>query len=184
VETGKKVEQENAQELIVSGKPIESHTVIWTSGVANHPFFAAHPEVFTLAPNGRVVVDDHMIAHGDIYVIGDNAATKYTGLAQTALHDAQYVAKHLKRLRDGKKLIPYKAVLPPSAVPVGKNWAVLEWKSIRIYGFLGGLIRRAADWIGYNDVMPIGMSLGAWRASTVYENDYFTPTLKHHKRRK
>ncbi|MBC7764652.1 FAD-dependent oxidoreductase [Microbacteriaceae bacterium] len=184
VETGKKVEKENAKQLVVSGRPIESHTVIWTSGVTNHPFFAAHPMVFTLAPNKRVVVDGHMMAHDNIYVIGDNADTKYTGLAQTALHDAQYIAKHLKRIADGKKLVPYKAVLPASAVPVGKNWAVLEWKSIRIYGFLGGLIRRAADWIGYSDLMPFGMSLGAWRASTVYENDYFTPTLKRHKRRK
>lgn len=184
VETGKKVEKENAKALIVSGKPIESHTVIWTSGVTNHPFFAAHPEVFTLAPNGRVVVDDHMMVQENIYVIGDNAATKYTGLAQTALHDAQYMAKHLKRVADDKKLVAYKAVLPASAVPVGKNWAVLEWKHIRIYGFLGGLIRRGADWIGYSDLMPFGMSLGAWRASTVYESDYFTPTLKRHKRRK
>jgi NADH dehydrogenase len=184
VETGKRVEKANAHELIVSGKPIESHTVIWTSGVMNHPFFAAHPNVFTLAPNGRVAVDDHMMAHKDIYVIGDNAATKYTGLAQTALHDAMYIAKHLKRIADRKKLVAYKAVLPASAVPVGNNWAVLEWKSIRIYGFLGGVIRRAADWIGYNDIMPIGMSLGAWRAATVYENDYFTPTLKRHKRRR
>jgi NADH dehydrogenase FAD-containing subunit len=184
VETGKKVERENAHELIVSGKPIDSHTVIWTSGVTNHSFFAAHSDVFSLAPNGRVIVDEYMNAHKDIYVIGDNAATKYTGLAQTALHDAIYIAKHFSRLTAGKKLVPYRAVLPPSAVPVGKNWAVLEWKYIRIYGLLGGIIRRAADWIGYNDIMPIGMSLGAWRASTVYENDYFTPTLKRHKRRK
>ncbi len=184
VETGKKVERENARELIVGGKSIESHTVVWTSGVTNHPFFAAHPDIFERAPNGRVVVDEHMQAYKDVYVIGDNAATKHTGLAQTALHDAQFIAKHFKRLADGKKTIAYKEVLPPSVVPVGKNWAALEWKSIRIYGRLGGMIRRAADWIGYNDLMPIGMSLGAWRASTVYENDYFTPTLKRYKRRK
>lgn len=184
VETGKKVERENAKEIIVSGKPIESHTVIWTSGVTNHPFFAAHPDVFTLAPNGRVVVNEYMSAHPDIYVLGDNAATKYTGLAQTALHDALFVSRHLTRLADGKKPVAYKPVLPASAVPVGKNWAIMEWKFIRISGLLGSLIRRAADWIGYNDIMPVGMSLGAWRAATVYENDYFTPTLKRHKKRK
>lgn len=184
VETNKRVESENAKELIVSGKPIESHTVIWTSGVANNPLFAAHPEIFTLAKNGRVVVDEHMMAHDSIYVIGDNAATQYTGLAQTALHDALFVAADISRTIKGKKRKAYKAVLPPSVVPVGKDWAALEWKFIRIYGYLGSLIRRAADWIGYNDILPLGMSLGAWRAATVYENDYFTPTLKRQKRRR
>lgn len=57
VQTNKKVEREHANTLVVSGRPIESHTVIWTSGVSNHPLFAAHPEIFSLAKNGRVVVD-------------------------------------------------------------------------------------------------------------------------------
>lgn len=184
VETNKKVERENANELIVSGKPIESHTVIWTSGVSNHPFFANHPEVFTLANNGRVVVDEYMSAHKDVYVIGDNAATAYTGLAQTAIHDAKFVAQNLHRRAKGKKMKKYHAVLPVSAIPVGVKWAVIEWRFVRIFGVLGALIRRAADLIGYSDVLPLGTSLGAWRAATVHENDYFTPTLRRSKRRK
>ena len=184
VETNKKVERENAHELIVSGAPIESHTVIWTSGVTNNPLFAKHLHIFTLAKNGRVVVDENMMAHKDIYVIGDNAATPYTGLAQTAIHDAKFVAHNLERLAKGKAMKKYHAVLPVSAVPVGDKWAVIEWRFIRIYGALGGLIRRAADLIGYSDVLPLGTSLGAWRAATVHENDYFTPTLRRVRRRK
>lgn len=184
VETGRRVERENAQELIVSGKPIESHTVIWTSGVSNHPLFAKHPQIFSLAKNGRVVVDAYMMAHKDIYVIGDNAATPYTGLAQTAIHDAKFVAKNLMRAQASKKPTPYRAVLPASAIPVGVHWAVIEWRFIRIYGLVGSVIRRAADFIGYSDVLPLGTSLGAWKAATVHENDYFTPTLRRSKRRK
>ena len=184
VETNKRVERENAAALIVSGKPIESHTVIWTSGVSNHPFFAKHPDIFTLAKNGRVVVDEYMAAHRDIYVIGDNAATPYTGLAQTAIHDAKFVAKNIERMVRHKKPKKYQAVLPVSAIPIGVRWAVIEWRFVRIYGLLGGLIRRAADLIGYSDVLPLGTSLGAWRAATVYENDYFTPTLRRVRRRK
>ncbi len=184
VETNKRVERENARELIVSGKPIESHTVIWTSGVSNNPLFASHPGIFTLAKNGRVVVDDQMVAHKDIYVIGDNAATPFTGLAQTAIHDAKFVAKNIMRVHNGKKPKKYRAVLPVSAIPVGIRWAVVEWRFIRIYGVLGSMLRRAADMIGYSDVLPLGTSLGAWRAATVHENDYFTPTLRRSKRRK
>src|SRR5262249_37760884 len=32
------VEGETADKLMVSGKPIRSHTVVWTAGVTNHPF--------------------------------------------------------------------------------------------------------------------------------------------------
>ncbi len=183
VETGKKVERENATELIVSGKAVDSHTVIWTSGVSNHPIFAAHPHVFTLAKNGRVVVDEYLMAHRDIYVLGDNAATPYTGLAQTAIHDAVTVARNLRRIDEGKKPKKYRARLPVSAIPVGRNWAVIEWRWIRIYGFIGGMIRRAADLVGYSELLPLGTTLGAWRAAKIYENDYFTPTVKHNKRR-
>ncbi len=178
VETNKKVEKENAQALIVSGKPIESHTVIWTSGVTNHPIFMAHPHVFTLAKNGRVVVDEYLRAYKNIYVLGDNAATPYTGLAQTAIHDALTVVRNLERQRDGKQPKRYRPRLPVTAIPVGSGWAVIEWKFIRIYGWLGGLIRRAADLVGYSEILPFGTSLGAWRAARVYENDYFTPTIK------
>jgi NADH dehydrogenase FAD-containing subunit len=74
VQTNKKVEEANAEALIVNGKPIASHTVIWTSGVTNNPLFAQFPSIFTLDKRGKVVVDAYMKAHKDIYVIGDNAA--------------------------------------------------------------------------------------------------------------
>lgn len=183
VQTNKKVEREHANTLVVSGRPIESHTVIWTSGVSNHPLFAAHPEIFSLAKNGRVVVDEYLQAHEQIYVIGDNAATPYTGLAQTALHEGVVVAQNLKRISLGKKPKKYAPRLPVSAIPVGTGWAVVEWRWIKLYGWIGGLIRRAADIVGYSELLPLGTRLGAWRAAKVYENDYFTPTIKRKKHR-
>ncbi|MGB4768000.1 MAG: FAD-dependent oxidoreductase [Candidatus Saccharimonas sp.] len=178
VETGRRVEGATPENLVVDGQSLESHTVIWTSGVSNNPFFAAHPSVFTLAKNGRVVVDEYLSAAKDIYVIGDNAATQYTGLAQTAVHNGTVVARNLERKAAGKKPKPYKARLPVSAVPVGRGWAVIEWRWIRIYGLLGSMIRRAADVVGYHDTLPIGTSFSAWRAAYVYEHDYFTPSVK------
>lgn len=178
VETNKRVERENAKAVIVSGRPIESQTVIWTSGVANHPLFAAHPEVFRLASNGRVEVDEYLMAYPDIYVLGDNAATPYTGLAQTAVRDASTVARNLRRQAAGQKPLRYRPLLPVTAIPVGKRWAAIEWRWIRLYGWIGALIRRAANLIGYLEVLPFDTSIGAWRASRLYQNDYFTPTVK------
>lgn len=181
IETNKRVEKANAHELIVSGSPIESHTVIWTSGVCNHPLFARHPDIFTLAKNGRVQVDNKLQAYEAIYVIGDNAATPYTGLAQTAIHDARFVARHLMHPTAKRS---YRAVQPVQAIPVGAGWAVIEWRWIRIYGWIGAWIRRVADLVGYSELLPLGTSLGSWRAAKVYENDYFTPTSRTIPRRK
>jgi hypothetical protein len=87
------------------------------------------------------------------------------------------------RKSHGKKMKKYHAAKPIPVVPVGANWSVVEWGPIKIYGFIGGLIRRAADAIGYNDVLPLGRTIGAWTASMVYEDDYFTPTVKDKKLR-
>lgn len=176
VMTGQTVEAEDDDSIIISGKDIPSKTVVWTSGVSNHPFFKEHADIFRLAQNGRVEVDEHMMARKNIYVIGDNAATQYTGLAQTALHDAIFVAKVIKATVTHRTLPTYKAVKPPVVVPVGHNWAIFEWGPIRLTGWLASWIRRAADFIGYNDILPLGQALGAWRAEWVREET--CPTCK------
>lgn len=183
VQLGKKVQAATEDDLLVSGKEIDSQTVIWTSGVANNPFYKANETAFKFAPNGRVIVDEYMKAADDVYVIGDNAATPFTGLAQTALHDAVYVARSLNRQVKGRKAKKYKAVQPTFVLPVGPRWGAFEWHWIHLYGWPAALLRRAADLIGYHDILPIGQALGPWRASRVIEDDYFTPTVPQNKPR-
>jgi NADH:ubiquinone reductase (H+-translocating) len=169
VQTNQKVEAASHEDITINGKKVPSHTVIWTSGVTNHPFFKEHEDIFPLAKNGRVEVDDHLRAAPHIYVIGDNAATPYTGLAQTALHDAHFIADHLQRVVHNKPLKRYKPQQPPVVVPAGENWAIFEWGWLRTGGFVASLVRRAADFIGYNDMLPIGQAIGTWRAQFVSE---------------
>lgn len=173
VQTGRRVEREDKTALLVDGQPIHTQTVIWTSGVANNPFFKDNERHFKLAPNGRVLVDKHLRVNKDLYVIGDNVVTKYCGLAQTALHDARYVAKDIRRREHGVKTKAYKAVRPAVVVPVGQDWAVFEWRWIKFGGRLGAWVRRMADWTGYHDILPFGQALGIWRAENVVEDDYF-----------
>lgn len=178
VETGRTVESASASDLVVSGISIDSKTVIWTSGVANHPFYKANAEHFTFSKNGRVTVNKQLEAVPGVYVIGDNAATQFTGLAQTALHDAIFVASNIKRQQSGKKPKDYRAVMPAAVVPVGRKWAIFEWHWLTLSGWLASMIRRASDFIGYSDVLPIGQALGVWRASSVMENDDSGPTTE------
>jgi len=176
VMTNQRVEKQTADSIVVNGKPINSHTVIWTSGVANSPFYQANAEHFVFAKNGKIVVDEHMRAIKDVHVIGDNAFTPYSGLAQTALHDAIFVARNLERKQVGKKRKLYKAKLPPVVVPVGENWAVFEWHWLRLSGWPAAFLRSCSDMVGYSDILPLGQALGVWRARKVKEDDYFPPT--------
>jgi NADH dehydrogenase FAD-containing subunit len=169
VELNKKVEEQTADSLIVSGEPIKSQTVIWTSGVANNPFFTANADQFTFSKNNKIVVDEYLRESEHVYVIGDNAFTPFSGLAQTALRDGIYVAAHLS----GKSKKKYVAKMPPVVVPVGENWAIFEHKKIRLAGNPASVIRSAADFIGYSDLLPFGQALGVWHAQRVYEDDYF-----------
>lgn len=174
VATGKKVEEKTADSLIVSGRAIKSQTVIWTSGVANNSFFSDNSTQFELSKNGKVVVDDHMRVDSHVYVIGDNAFTPYSGLAQTALHDAIYVAKQI--LKKSKKT--YRAKMPPVVVPIGEDWAIFEYKWLRFGGWLGSLVRYAADFIGYRDILPLGRALGVWRTQRIKEDVPLIPSKK------
>ncbi len=161
VEVNKKVERQTVDALIVNGRPIKTQTVIWTSGVMNVPFYANNKDQFALNERGKVTVDEFMRSSENVYVIGDNAGTPYAGLAQTALHDAIFVTKHIM----GNKAT-YKSKLPPCVIPVGHHWALFEWGKIRFGGIAGHCMHRMANLIGYHDVLPISWSLSAWRAGT------------------
>jgi len=162
VMTNKKVESEDDDSVIISGKDIPSKTVVWTSGVANHPFFTEHNDIFKLAKNGRVDVDEHLKVDKYIYVIGDNANTPHTGLAQTAIGDGIFVAKAIRAEAHGRVLPTYKPKMPPIVIPVGENWAILEYGPIRITGFVAAFIRKTADFMGYTDYFPLGKALQLW----------------------
>jgi NADH:ubiquinone reductase (H+-translocating) len=146
------VQGETADELTVSGKPIRSHTVIWTAGVTNHPFFSENH--FVVTGRGKVATDIYLQAEDNIFVIGDNANTPYSGLAQTALHDGGFVASNLKRRADGKKFRSYVAKQPITVIPAGSHWAAVIWGKLRLYGWLGWVLRESADLIGFHDLEP------------------------------
>jgi len=146
------VQAQTADALMINNKPIRSHTVIWTAGMTNNPFFAS--QNFQLTRNGKVRVDHFLQAEPGIYVIGDNADTPYSGMAQTALYDGHYVADNLMRLADGGDPKPYYAKKPIYVMPAGPNWAAVLWGKFRLYGWPGWVLRRLADLVAYHDYEP------------------------------
>ncbi len=143
---------------------IKADVIVWTAGSAPVDFYAEHPRIFKLE-KGRVEVDEFLRAHGheDIYVLGDNANTPFSGMAQTALHDAKFVARNLLRARRGQKAVAYRAWHPMYVVPIGENWAVLQTKKSQRSGYAGWLARRRADrWI-FRNFLPYQAAIKQWR---------------------
>jgi NADH dehydrogenase len=157
---GSVVQGQTADELTVNGKAIRSHTVVWTAGVTNHPFFADNK--FVLMGRGKVAVDAYLQADENVFVIGDNANTPFSGLAQTALLDGKFVAKNLRRRARGKSFRSYIAKQPVTVIPAGPRWAAVLWGNVRLYGWVGWVLREAADFIGFRDLEPWSVATMQW----------------------
>ena len=168
--TGATVKAETAEALELQGQSIATRTVVWTAGTAVNPFYYANGAHFQLAKGGRVMVNNHLEAKDGLYVIGDNAATPFSGLAQTAIRDADYVSGDIVRALAGHDRPAYHPVAPISVIPVGERWAVAEYKTWHLYGLAGSVLRRLADLIGYADIERWPQAVRVWLQDSRHED--------------
>ncbi len=162
-----KVEAESNSTLQVSGKSLPTKTVIWTAGMANNPFYKENEKQFTFNERGKIIVDDHLCVDEHTYVIGDNAATPFSGLAYTATHNAKFVANDIRKKLSGVSATKkYKPSSPPAVIPVGSRWAILQYRSIIISGFVGSIFRVLGDFVAYMDL------LGFWAGFRIWIKSY------------
>ncbi|HSX48442.1 MAG TPA: FAD-dependent oxidoreductase [Candidatus Nanoarchaeia archaeon] len=169
VQTGAVVQGEKVDSLMLPEGDIKTHTVVWTAGVTNNPFFKAHEKLFRLSKGNRVEVDDRLQAAPDVYVIGDSAFTKRSGMAQTALYDAKFVANNLKRQLKGQQPTHYRPRQPIGAIPVGPKWAAVADGNKRYYGRRGWRKRRWLDLKLYLSFLPRKKAIEAWRQGNQIE---------------
>ena len=153
-----------------TGESIRTKTVVWTAGATNNPIFSQYPDIFTLARNGRVQVDEYLRAHQDIYVIGDSADTQYSGMAQTALFDAKFLAGNLIRQSKGKHRKLYVPKRPVYLIPAGRNYAVLQWGRIVLRGKIAWTLRRLADLDIFMSFEPYRKAIRSWEAGSGYSS--------------
>ena len=166
-----KVEALDDTSITIDGKVINTTTAIWTSGVANNPFFKANEGAFNLAPNGRVNVNPQLEARKDIYVIGDNNTVKFSGMAWPALKQATFVAKDISKVITKQHRPSFKAHSVPSGLPVGSDWGYVEWLGIYQGGKLGYKFRRWMELYGYEQLVSRKAALPVWRAHDLTEID-------------
>jgi NADH dehydrogenase len=171
VMTGTAVQGETADALQLKGQSLTTRTVVWTAGVSTAPFYKANAALFVLAKNGKVEVNEHLEGRPGVYVIGDNAATQYSGMAQTAIYDADFVAGDLLAVVHNRPRTAYRPKPPISVIPVGDNWAGVQWGNVLMYGLIGGILRRLADLVAYADLESWPRAVRVWLKDFGHEDN-------------
>jgi len=144
--TESKVEQIDALGAVVSGQRIESATVLWTAGVAAAPILKElHAETDR---GGRIRVSPNMEVpqRPGIFVVGDAAALSQDGrplpgVAQVAIQQGRYVGQLVRARIEGRTWTrPFHYFDKGNMAVVGRNFALLESRRLRISGYLAFLI--------------------------------------------
>ncbi|HVY35936.1 MAG TPA: FAD-dependent oxidoreductase [Candidatus Paceibacterota bacterium] len=154
--TNRAVMEQDINEVSMGSMNFKSNTVIWTAGTRINSAYQAVSGV-TFTDRKRVDVNDFLaLPHDDrVFVIGDGAGTKHSGLAQTAIYDGRYIARHITTLLKGSKPKPY---VPPRVsylVSVGNWWALFVSGNKIFKGALPWIMRTAVDLRYLLSIMPL-----------------------------
>lgn len=171
VRTNRKVNALHEDTITIEGVSYPTTTAIWTSGVANNPFYKEHDDVFSLSKNGHVHVNEYLEALDHVYVIGDNNTLKHSHMALPAMQQAKHVAKNIARLATRRPQLPYHSKSVPIGIPVGDTWAYVEWAGMYVDGRLGAFIRRRMELHGYKQLVPAKIAIPLWRAHDLHHVD-------------
>jgi NADH:ubiquinone reductase (H+-translocating) len=137
------------------GQRLEAATILWTAGVKAHPLLET-VEDLALDKRGRAVVDTLLRVpnHPDIFIVGDCAATPFSGMAQTAVEDGHFVSEVIAAMHRKKPMPVYKPKAPAYAIPAGTAWSAVKFGPLRVFGMAGAVMRRAADIHVYMLILP------------------------------
>ena len=141
VRLGHGVDQIDADGVIVAGERIASKTVIWTAGVAPSPAGKWLQVQTDRAGRVQIQSDLTVLAHPEIFVIGDTASLEekgkpLPGVAQVAIQQGRYAAKVIhSRITGRSSPAPFSYFDKGTMAVVGKGFAVLQSGKVQVSGF-------------------------------------------------
>ena len=169
VRTNAKVENVDADGVLVNGQRIGSRTVLWAAGVVASP--AGQWLGAEMDRAGRVKVNPDLTAPGrsNVFVIGDTAsvvaptrnllgfskgAQALPGIAQPAIQEGKYVARVLRRRVTGQSpAAPFWYWDKGNLAIVGRTFAVADLHFVRFSGVTAWLL-----WLGVHIYFLIGFA--------------------------
>ena len=146
--------KEELEQVYLKDMSFQAKTVIWTAGTQINKL-VSDTSGFTFAKNKRVEVNEYLEAknYNDVFVIGDLANTPYSGLAQTAMYDAKYIAGLISDKIKSKKIKAYVPKKVAFCIPVGDNWGVFVTEAITFYGYMAYIMRHFIDFIFFSGIL-------------------------------
>lgn len=162
---GKSIDRIAKDHLVVGGKRLPIDMAIWTCGGQNSQFFIDHKDVFRTDRQTKAFVNQYLSAYPNIFVIGDSARTKFSGLASTAISDAIFIAKHLGRI--DRNLPPKPRRInrrsPLISIPLSRFWAYSEYGGVYAAGISGSIVRRLSELNSYSQILDFKTAYILWR---------------------
>jgi NADH dehydrogenase len=146
IRTNSPVEDIDADGVIVAGKRIACHTVIWSAGVGASP--AGKWLDAAVDRGGRVLVNNDLSVpeHPNIFVIGDTASLSQNGrtlpgVAPVAMQEGRYVASLIKqRVTLGGPEQPFHYIDKGSLATIGRSYAIVDIKGMQLTGLLAWVL--------------------------------------------
>jgi NADH dehydrogenase len=159
------IEKEEYESVYMKDMQMKARTVVWTAGVRANPLYEEMGLV--VDKRGKAEVDGTLCAKGEsnIFIGGDGANTKYSGMAQTALDHGKHIAGAIIAIESGRKPEMLTEKPPVYAIPSGPGWAGILWGDFAIYGTAGWMVRRLVDFIVFWNVLPPAKAIKVFRTS-------------------
>ncbi len=165
------VVKEEIETVHLKDMQLQTQTLIWTAGIRAHRLLGTIKDLET-DKKGRAIVDEYLRAKGqeDVFVIGDGAATMYSGMAQTALYDADFVAERITEATLGNRVwrLKYIPRKPWYVIPTGHHWAGAQIGNLLFFGHIGWFLRRLADFRAFQMLMPAGKALATFMSTSKF----------------
>ncbi|MBI3366760.1 FAD-dependent oxidoreductase [Candidatus Roizmanbacteria bacterium] len=164
----RRVTKEEVGEVFMKDMSIKTKTVIWAAGVEGNELYRkiglpvnSKSQVIINKYLQPILSKDNLTSN--VYIIGDGADTKFSGMAQTALDHGHLVAENINRDIQSQPQEPYYPEEPAYTVPVGNNWAAVSMYGINFYRRVGWWIRRFMQLQFLLSILPFSKAITAWR---------------------
>lgn len=136
------------QVIFNTGEKLISKTLIWAAGVKGNPVAGLTAEAVGKASRIRVDEFNRVEGYDNIFAIGDVALMEgdpgfpngHPMMAPPAMQQGRLLARNIKRLIDGKPMIPFRYQDKGSMATIGRNKAVVDLKKLRFQGFFAWLV--------------------------------------------
>lgn len=131
-------------------------TLIWTAGTTGNELVTNIPNI-VLQKKNRITVNKNLEIdqYPNCFVAGDIADTPFAGLAQTAIHDGNYIAQVITNRLNGKPSQDYKPKPVAYNIGVGHGWSITKVGNVVISGRLSSMLRKIIDLKYFISILPL-----------------------------